>query len=90
MSPVAPGEYVDCNEVLEQLSEFLDDGARADLCREIEQHLSRCRECRFYVDSVKKTIVLYQADREVDVPTAVSVRLQAAMASEYEAIRRDD
>jgi predicted anti-sigma-YlaC factor YlaD len=81
---------VDCNEVLEQLSEFLDESARAELCRAIEQHLSQCRDCRFYVDSVKKTIVLYQSDREVDVPVTVNSQLKAALAREYRATRQDD
>lgn len=81
---------MDCNEVLEQLSDFLDVDARAELCRAIEQHLTQCRDCRFYVDSVKKTIVLYQADREVDVPVTVSAKLQAALAREYQVARHDD
>jgi len=81
---------VDCNEVLEQLSEFLDVDARAELCRTIEQHLTQCHDCRYYVDSVRKTIVLYQADREVDVPVTVSAQLQAALAREYRASRQDD
>ena len=81
---------MDCNEVLEQLSEFLDESARAELCRAIEQHLSQCHGCRFYVDSVKKTIVLYQSDREVAVPVAVSAQLRAALVREYRAARKDD
>ena len=56
--------FVDCNEVLDQLAEYLDDDARAELCRAIEEHLSQCHGCKIEVDSVRKTIVLYQADRE--------------------------
>lgn len=74
---------MDCNEVLEQLSEYLDDSAREELCREIEQHLGRCRDCHLYVDSVRKTIVLYQSDRSVEMPPALSSKLQAALAKAY-------
>ena len=74
---------MDCNEVLEQLAEYLDDDAREDLCRTIEAHLSRCRDCRIEVDSVRKTIVLYQMDREVPLPPATSAKLEAALAKEY-------
>lgn len=81
---------MECTEVLEQLSEFLDEDSRAELCRAIEQHLTQCRDCRFYVDSVKKTIVLYQSDREVDVPVAVTAQLQAALAKEYRASGGND
>lgn len=75
---------MNCNEVLEQLSEFLDEDQRADLCRKIEEHLSQCSDCRFQVDTVKKTIVLYQADRSLDLPVTVSRSLQAALAREYQ------
>jgi predicted anti-sigma-YlaC factor YlaD len=74
---------VDCNDVLEQLAEYLDEGAREELCRAIEAHLSRCRDCRVEVDTVRKTIVLYQVDREVPMPPAVTRGLEAALAKEY-------
>ena len=74
---------VDCNEVLEQLSEYLDEEAREDLCRSIEQHLHQCKDCRFFVDTVKKTIMLYRADRLVEMPPAVTDQLQAALSREY-------
>jgi predicted anti-sigma-YlaC factor YlaD len=76
--------------MMEQLAEFLDKDARAELCRTIEQHLTQCRDCRFLVDSVKKTIVLYQSDREVEVPVVVSAQLQAALAREYCAAQKRD
>ena len=75
---------VDCNEVLQQLAEYLDDDARVELCREIEAHLTQCPDCQIEVDSVKKTIVLYQHDRVVDTPPAVSKSLEAALAREYQ------
>lgn len=74
---------VDCNEVLEQLSDYLDEDAREDLCRAIEQHLGRCRDCHLYVDSVRKTIVLYQSDRTVEMPASVTSKLEAALAKAY-------
>jgi len=74
---------VDCNEVLEQLADYLDDEAREDLCRAIEQHLGRCRDCHLYVDSIRKTIVLYQSDRAVEMPPSVSTKLEAALAKAY-------
>ena len=74
---------MECSEVLEQLAEFLDEDAREELCRAIEQHLSLCQDCRFQVDSVRKTIVLYQSDRPVDLPVTVSKQLMAALAKEY-------
>jgi predicted anti-sigma-YlaC factor YlaD len=74
---------VDCTQTLEQLEEYLDEPARAELCRAIEEHLKRCQDCKVYVDTVRKTIVLYQNDREMEVPANANSRLQAALAQEY-------
>jgi predicted anti-sigma-YlaC factor YlaD len=69
---------------LEQLGDYLDKDAREELCRAIEAHLDRCRDCRFEVDTIKQTIVLYQNDEAVDMPVTVRSSLQAALAKEYE------
>ena len=76
---------LNCLEVMEQLEDYLDEDAREELCRAIEGHLKNCSTCRFKVDSTRKTIVLYQADREIEMPAAVSQSLQAALAKEYTA-----
>jgi len=76
---------VDCIEVLGQLADYLDEDARAELCRDIEAHLSRCRDCELEVDTIKKTIKLFQADtgRSLEVPFRVTQRLEGALAKEY-------
>jgi len=74
---------VDCTEVLDKLADVLDEEARQELCRAIEEHLSQCRDCQVEVDTVRKTIVLYQSDQRVDVPAAAMSRLHAALAQEY-------
>ncbi|NJD17728.1 MAG: zf-HC2 domain-containing protein, partial [Gemmatimonadetes bacterium] len=63
---------MNCQEVLDQLADYLDEDARAELCRQIEEHLTACHDCQVVVDSVKKTIVLYQSDRRVEMPVRVS------------------
>ena len=74
-----------CNELIEQLSEYLDPDARAQLCREIEQHLTHCHDCRLYVDSVKKTIVIAQSGSAPPIPLTVSDQLQVALTRAYTA-----
>jgi predicted anti-sigma-YlaC factor YlaD len=74
---------VDCQEVLDQLADYLDDDARIELCRQIEAHLAKCRNCQVEVDTVKKTIVLFQTGSRVEVPVRVSSELQAALTREY-------
>ena len=81
---------MDCNDVLQQLSDYLDDEAREELCRQIEGHLSQCHDCQVYVDTVKKTIVLYQSDRRVEIPVSVASRLEMALSREYQSAKPTD
>jgi len=74
---------VDCNEVLGQLSDYLDDDAREELCRAIKEHLARCHDCKVEVDTVRKTILLYQSDTKTEIPVRVSAELESVMAPEY-------
>jgi predicted anti-sigma-YlaC factor YlaD len=69
---------------LEQLGDYLDKDAREELCKAIEAHLVRCRDCRFEVDTLKQTIVLYQNEEAVAMPVTVRSSLRAALAKEYE------
>jgi predicted anti-sigma-YlaC factor YlaD len=75
---------LNCDEVLDNLRDYLDEQDRADLCREIEEHLKHCHDCQVEVDSIKKTIVLYQADRTTEVPLTVSSALRAALSNMYD------
>jgi len=74
---------VDCDEVLNQLSEYVDEEARAELCRAIEEHLARCRGCKIEVDTVRKTIMIYRSDSPAETPMRVSAALESALAREY-------
>lgn len=76
---------MNCQELLEQLGDYLDEEARQDLCREIEVHLERCHDCRIVVDKTRKTIVLYQAGQPVELTglVAASARLNEALAKVY-------
>jgi predicted anti-sigma-YlaC factor YlaD len=75
---------INCDEVLDNLRDYLDEQDRADLCREIEEHLKHCHDCQVEVDTIKKTIVLYQADRKTEVPLTVSSALRAALSNMYD------
>ncbi len=65
-----------CHELLDSLSEYVDGELGEDLCTLIEQHMSGCQDCRIVVDSLRKTIYLYQASAsQVEVPEDVRDRL---------------
>ncbi len=79
---------LNCDEVLDNLRDYLDEQDRADLCREIEEHLKHCHDCQVEVDTIKKTIVLYQADRVTELPLKVGQGLRAALSNMYDDRKR--
>jgi len=66
-----------CNELLGSLSDYVDGTLAESICREIEAHVAECNNCRIVVDTLRKTISLYQttAGESADVPPMVRERL---------------
>jgi len=66
-----------CDQLLGLLSDYLDGQSRDEVCREIEQHMSECRNCRVVVDTTLRTISLVQTcnDRSLSIPEEVRERL---------------
>jgi anti-sigma factor RsiW len=74
----------DCCELLGVISDYVDGSLQDELCRELERHLSDCDDCRVVVNTLKKTIDLYQTDSAQEtVPSEVRQRL-------YKSLRLDD
>jgi predicted anti-sigma-YlaC factor YlaD len=69
-------DHQECRKLLGSLSDYVDGSLQSDLCAEIERHLAECENCRIVVDSLNKTIYLYQtASQQVSVPDEVRERL---------------
>ena len=69
-------EKHECRHLLGSLSDYIDGKAEAQICAEIERHLEGCENCRVVVDSLRKTIILYQVQAtQVHVPQDVRQRL---------------
>src|SRR5437762_11612387 len=49
-----------CEEVLDQLSEYLDDEARVELVQAVDHHLGACVHCQAEVDTLRRTIEIYR------------------------------
>ncbi|MCE5207262.1 MAG: zf-HC2 domain-containing protein [Chloroflexi bacterium] len=65
-----------CSEIMLELSEFVDGALPKSLCDEIEHHLHECPECTIVVDTLRKTINLYQECSKADeLPHEVRERL---------------
>ena len=49
-----------CRDLLSSLSGYVDGELPQGLCDEIEKHMSECDNCRIVVDTLRKTVYLYQ------------------------------
>jgi predicted anti-sigma-YlaC factor YlaD len=72
---------------MEQLADYLDEDVHAELRKAVDEHLHSCRDCSYYVDTVRKTVILFKADQRIEMPLKATVRLHEALAAEY-ALRR--
>jgi anti-sigma factor RsiW len=74
---MAESTYNTCEGLLGSLSDYIDGELGAELCREIEKHISECDNCRIVVDTTRKTIDLVHAsnDSQTGLPDDVRDRL---------------
>lgn len=70
-----------CSNLLEYISSYIDGELEdQELCSEIETHLDNCENCQIMVDTLKKTLYLYQARAEkAPLPSDVRTRLFAKL-----------
>lgn len=74
---------LDCKAILENLNDYIDGDLDAMLCSEIETHIQACPNCRIVVNTLKKTIHLYQVDgQETTLPQHARKRLFASLGLE--------
>ena len=51
-------EHVTCHELVETLTDYLEDAVEPAVRVEIERHIVVCRDCSHYVDQMRSTIDL--------------------------------
>ena len=75
---------MECRDVLEQISDYLDPESERELVERLEEHLVDCTNCKVYVDTVRRTISLYRSETPPDCPEQVRLRLHAVLSYEYQ------
>jgi hypothetical protein len=50
---------LECKDVLEQISNFIEGEIPPALMQELEEHILSCNNCRVVLDTTRKTIFLY-------------------------------
>ena len=68
-----------CVEMLEKLSEFLDDELDTMTCEDIKHHAGECIACKVCIETLKRTIELCKSVETRPVPEAFSMRLKQTL-----------
>lgn len=66
---------LECKNVWEHISEYLDHQLDAELLKDIENHLENCEVCSAILDSTRNILVLTADDRTYELPVGYSERL---------------
>ena len=69
-------EHKNCRELLGSLSEYVDGELSNELCNILEHHMEDCEDCRIVVDTLRKTVNIYQMTAETEeLPGDIRQRL---------------
>jgi anti-sigma factor RsiW len=79
---------VKCNNIIEELTSYLDKSLDPALRQELEEHLKKCKKCRLVVDTCKKTIDIYCNSEPVPLPDETRLRLHSALRERLQQSRR--
>jgi anti-sigma factor RsiW len=72
--------------MLEGLCDLLSGEENTTLCEEFKKHLAGCEHCRVVVDSLKKTVRVYQGEAEVPLPAEFREALDKALKRQWEKV----
>ncbi len=78
-----------CKAILGSLSDYLEGEASEQVCNKIEEHLKGCKMCQMHVDNMRLIITMYKRWRDVDIPRALSLRIEQVIANEIGRLSRD-
>jgi anti-sigma factor RsiW len=71
---------LNCQGLIRELEDYLDDALDAAGRAELEQHLGKCKNCRIVVDTTRKTIEIFCNAEPAPLPQDVRSRLHDALA----------
>ena len=70
---------LECKNVWEHISEYLDQQLDPKLLTDIEKHLENCEVCSAILDSTRNILILTADNRTYELPVGYSERLHARL-----------
>ncbi len=74
---------VNCKDVFQEISNYLDGDLDPNLKQELMGHFSKCHKCQVLFDTTRKTIELYCDGKLFPLPDAVRERLHQALRHKW-------
>lgn len=74
-----------CEDVLAELSGYLDDELTATLKQQVENHLVHCRNCEAVYDSTRKTLRIVTGSDAFELSEDVSARVTESIRNRIRA-----
>ena len=74
-----------CEDVLAELSDYLDNELAAELRKQVEEHMAHCQTCRAVYDSTRKTLRIVTESRSFELSEEVSSRVATSIRQKIRA-----
>ena len=74
-----------CEDVLAELSDYLDDELSDSLRKQVEAHMNHCRTCRAVYDSTRKTLRIVTESGSFELSEDVSSRVASSIRAKIRA-----
>ncbi len=79
---------MECNELVQYLSDYIDDNLEEDLVEEAQEHLATCENCRVVLDTTQQMIFLYREQGKREIPATRRKRLFSQLQENF--LKRDE
>lgn len=66
---------MNCKKTYKYICENLDEDFNSPICSEIKEHLKNCPNCTTYLDTLKKTVILYREYQKPSLDEPAKKRL---------------
>ena len=72
-----------CEELLQYLSDYIDQELDEELTAEAQDHLATCHNCRVVLDSTRQTIFLFREQGKRNIPAQSRNRLFSQLQAAF-------
>ena len=73
-----------CSEYIQEISDYIDGEVDESLCRDLEEYLKDCENCRILVDTLRQTFVLSRDGKREELPEKLREKLNLALKKKWE------